>query len=180
MYGCICVCTSELLLWDRAVLALLSQIRRSLQLEPVAITVDHTLELSVCPNKGGWSANPHQIPRFRGKQSPAEQGTGHRRLSAYWGMFMDFFSEAVYFRNWTKALFPKVSLGFLSPPYARGSLDKCAFWNVSQLPPGPLGECQQISSISNMSGGMQLFPIILKTLVTGRWSGTTVHQGTIW
>lgn len=81
---------------------------------------------------------------------------------------MDFFSDVVCFKIKQKPFFwsfPLVS-SFLGS-HTLGSLDKCAFQNVSQLPSGQLGECQQISSIPNMSDGIQLFHTISKIIVTG-------------
>jgi hypothetical protein len=102
------------------------------------------------------------------------------RLSVEWGMCVDFFSE-VCAKAQTKALcgstkFQRVPLVSLACSHAEGYSDKCTLeW---------LTVATQITG--RMSGSQWWFWTchmklnFLKTLVTGTWSGTSVHQGTAW
>ena len=146
----------------------MSQVQCSPQLEPVAHrSGPHTAPQHPPPPRGagqltligsrGFMEGRVHLSKVQGAEGCLHP-EGYSRIS----FLRQFVSETEQ-----KPFFQRFPLVF-SAPLTPGALLTSELFGGSQLPPRRLGACQQISSISNMSDGIQLFPIISKTLVTGR------------
>ena len=99
----------------------------------------------------GWWTHLPLVLQLCVRLDPSKPGRGRgaEKPCGHGAMLVDFFSEGVCFKNQANALSSSIKLPKGSPwlplPLSQGSLVGQVHFGKSQLPPGQLGECQQIS-----------------------------------